>query len=74
MSPWSLSGRRRRGPRRLRIGGTDATSGFCARLSWVVLAAEMATATGRPDRSVTRWIFDPFLPRSVGFGPVSSAL
>jgi len=29
---------------------------------------------GSPARSVIRWIFDPFLPRSTGFGPVRSPL
>lgn len=29
---------------------------------------------GRPPRSVIRWIFDPNLARSVGFGPVSGPL
>jgi len=29
---------------------------------------------GRPLRSVIRWIFEPFLPRSTGFGPVRSPL
>ncbi|SED88211.1 Transposase DDE domain group 1 [Streptomyces sp. 2112.3] len=33
-----------------------------------MLAPEMPSDSGRPFRSVTRWIFDPGLPRSVGFG------
>ncbi len=28
--------------------------------------------TGNPVRSVIKWIFEPFLPRSTGFGPVKS--
>lgn len=39
------------------------------------LAAEMPSGIGRPLRSQVRWIFDPFLPRSVrrirsGHGPL----
>ncbi|MBB3733883.1 hypothetical protein FHR33_009836 [Nonomuraea dietziae] len=49
------------------------TSGSNAKLSWV-LAALIATEIGRPARSVIKWIFEPFLPRSTGFGPVSSPL
>lgn len=30
--------------------------------------------SGRPPRSVTRWIFDPHVPRPVGFGPGRSPL
>jgi hypothetical protein len=37
-----------------------------------VLAADRPTASGIPRRSVSRWYLDPGLPRSVGFGPVSS--
>lgn len=40
----------------------------------VGLPAVDADGDGRPPRSTTRWIFDPLLPRSVGFGPVSSPL
>jgi hypothetical protein len=39
--------------------------------SWV-LAADRPTARGMPRRSVSRWYLDPDLPRSVGFGPMSS--
>jgi RNA polymerase sigma-70 factor (ECF subfamily) len=35
---------------------------------------EMPSGRGRPFRSVMRWIFDPLLPRSVGFGPVKGPL
>lgn len=35
---------------------------------------EIATAIGRPPRLTIIWIFEPFLPRSTGFGPVSSPL
>lgn len=38
-------------------------------LSWV-LAAETSMEMGRPVRSVIKWIFEPSLPRSTGFGPV----
>jgi hypothetical protein len=31
---------------------------------------QMPSGMGGPLRSVIRWIFDPFLPWSVGFGPV----
>ena len=46
------------------------TSGISARLSWV-LAAEVATASGRPPASVSTCSLAPGLPRSTGFGPVS---
>jgi hypothetical protein len=39
--------------------------------SWV-LAADNSTASGMPPRSTSRWYLEPDLPRSVGFGPVSS--
>jgi hypothetical protein len=71
LSPWSLAGFRRRGPRCERMGGMPRTSGSRPWLSWV-FAAEIPTETGRPDRSVIKWIFNPFLPRSTGFGPVRS--
>ena len=38
------------------------------------LAPEIASEMGRPVRSQIRWISDPFLPRSVGFGPVRCPL
>src|SRR5512135_384323 len=69
-SAWSLAGRRRRGPWRDRIAGTALTRGCRAWLSWV-LAAETATARGRPARSDRTWIFELGLPRSTGFAPVS---
>lgn len=56
-----------------RIGGMRFTRGIRAWLS-CRLAPEMPTETGRPERSVTRWIFEPYLPRSTGFGPVRSPL
>jgi hypothetical protein len=37
-----------------------------------VLAPEMPMDRGSPVRSVIKWIFDPYLPRPTGFGPVSS--
>jgi hypothetical protein len=55
------------------MGGMPRTSGCRPRLS-CVLAAEMPSDRGSPFRSVIRWIFDPFLPRSVGFGPVRGPL
>lgn len=39
-----------------------------------VAAAALATQRGKPDRSVIRWIFELYLPRSTGFGPVRSPL
>lgn len=63
--------RRRRGPRRERMGGIPRTRGSIPWLSWV-LAVETQMERGRPVRSVIKWIFEPFLPRSTGFGPVSS--
>ncbi len=68
-----LGGRRRRGPRRERMGGIPRTSGSRPRLS-CVLEAEIPRDRGSPLRSVIRSIFDPCLPRSVGFGPVSGLL
>src|SRR5438128_826503 len=47
------------------------TNGISARLSWV-LAAEVATASGRPAASVSTCSLAPDLPRSTGFGPISS--
>lgn len=62
---------RRRRPRRERIGGIPCTRGIRAWLS-CRFAPEIATERGRPVRSVIKWIFDPNLPRSTGFGPVRS--
>jgi hypothetical protein len=56
-----------------RMGGIPRTSGSRPRLS-CMLAPEMPSDSGTPLRSVIRWIFDPGLPRSVGFGPVSGPL
>lgn len=39
-----------------------------------MLAPEMPRDSGNPYQSVTRWIFDARLQRSVGFGPVRSPL
>jgi hypothetical protein len=36
-----------------------------------VFAGERRMTRGMPRRSTTRWRFEPGLPRSVGFGPVS---
>jgi hypothetical protein len=74
LSPWSLAGRLRgrpgwpRGPL---TGGTASTIGSSSVESWV-LAADRPTASGMPRRSTSRWYLEPGLPRSVGFGPVSS--
>lgn len=46
------------------------TRSIRAWLSWR-LAPEMPTDGGRPVRSVIKWIFESYLPRSTGFGPVS---
>jgi hypothetical protein len=62
-------------PTSLPTAGTDRWNAARQRLQLqavVDVAALIATEIGRPDRSVMRWIFDPFLPRSTGFGPVSS--
>lgn len=63
--------RRRRGPRRERTAGIARTKGLSACWS-LVLAAETATARGRPVASVSTWSLLPGLPRSTGLGPVSS--
>ncbi|GHA03830.1 hypothetical protein GCM10010389_49120 [Streptomyces echinoruber] len=68
-------------PWRERMGGMPRTRGCGPRPSWMP-AAEMprdrdrdrGRGRGRPLRSVIRRIFDPLLPRSVGFGPVSGPL
>ncbi|MDP9641478.1 hypothetical protein J2S53_001423 [Actinopolyspora lacussalsi] len=73
MSACSVSGRNRRGPRRLRVGGIARTRGIRAWLSWV-LAAETPTDRGMPPRSVAMWIVLPDFPRSTGLGPVSQPL
>lgn len=39
-----------------------------------MFAPEMPSESGSPFRSVIKWIFDPGLPRSVGFGPVKGPL
>jgi hypothetical protein len=74
LSPWSLVGRLRGRPGRPRgplTGGTASTTASSSMESWV-LAADSPTAKGMPLRSTSRWYLDPGLPRSVGFGPVSS--
>ena len=65
-------------------GGLDAAAGdarnnaACAQPASQVgeVAALVAVQFGRasPARSTSRWIFDPRLPRSTGFGPLSSPL
>lgn len=45
------------------------TSGSRAWLS-CRLAPDIPTDRGSPVRSVIKWIFEPYLPRSTGFGPV----
>jgi hypothetical protein len=54
-------------------GRDPRTSGCRLRLS-CMFAPETPSDSGTPFRSVMRWIFDPGLPRSVGFGPVSGPL
>ena len=54
-----------------RTAGLVSSSGSNSLLSWV-LAADSITCSGSPFASHRRWYFDPALPRSVGFGPVSS--
>jgi hypothetical protein len=69
-----LGGRLRGRPGRPRgplTAGTASTTASSSIESWV-LAAESATARGMPLRSTSRWYLVPGLPRSVGFGPVSS--
>ncbi len=39
-----------------------------------MFAPEAPSDSGSPFRSTIRWIFDPALPRSVGFGPASGPL
>jgi hypothetical protein len=39
-----------------------------------MFAPEMPSESGSPFLSVIKWIFDPDLPRSVGFGPVRGPL
>ncbi len=45
------------------------TSGISTWLS-CRFAPEIPTGRGRPVRSVIKWTFDPYLPRSIAFGPV----
>jgi hypothetical protein len=72
-SAWSLPGRRRRGPRRERIGGMPRTKGSRAWLSFR-FPPGMPSDKGRALLSVTKWIFDPNFPRSVGIGLASRLL
>lgn len=70
LSARTLSGCRRRGPRRERTAGIPRTSG---RSAWTSLtfAADAPTATGSPCASVRTGSLLPALPRLTGFGPVS---
>jgi hypothetical protein len=70
LSARSLTGRRRRGPRRERTAGIARTSGLRARLS-CVLAPDTATASGMPWAVTKMCSLQPCWPRSTGFGPVS---
>lgn len=70
VSARSLTGRRRRGPRRERTAGMPRMSGLRARLS-CMFAPDTATASGMPWASDSTCSLLPFLPRSTGFGPVS---
>lgn len=70
LSARSLTGRRRRGPRRDRTAGMPRMSGLRARLS-CMFAPDTATASGMPWASDSTCSLLPFLPRSTGFDPVS---
>src|SRR5512135_3172213 len=70
-SPYRASGRRRRPPRGWRIRGTSSRSGI-ARSDSFRWAPLIRTAKGVPFPSTSRWRFEPFLARSVGFLPVST--
>lgn len=70
LSGRSVTGRRRRGPRRDRTAGMPRMSGLRARLS-CMFAPDTATASGMPRASDRPCSLLPFLPRSTGFGPVS---
>jgi hypothetical protein len=70
----SLAGRLRGRPGQPRgplTGGTASTIGSSSMESWV-LAADSPTASGMSPRSTSRWYLEPGLPRSIGFGMVSS--
>jgi hypothetical protein len=74
LSQCSLAGRLRGRPGRPRgplTAGTASTT-WSSSMESCVLAADRQTARGMPPRSTSRWYLDPGLPRSVGFGPVSS--
>jgi hypothetical protein len=65
-------GRRRGRPTpRPFTAGAASSSGSNSLLS-CVFAADSNAASGTPAASTKMWYFDPGLPRSVGFGPVSS--
>src|SRR4051794_10902000 len=55
------------------MGGTASSTGFSIVLSWT-FAAVSSTASGMPPASTRTCRLLPGLPRSVGFGPVSSTL
>lgn len=65
----TLVGLRRRGPRRDVITGMAITGGMSAKES-LVMAAGIATVSGRPLRSDRVWIFESGLPRSTRLRPV----
>ena len=64
----TLSGRRRRGPRRERTAGIPRTSGPSAWTS-LTFAADTPTTMGSPCASVRTCSLPPALPRSTGCGP-----
>lgn len=71
LSACSLAGRRRGRPAHWRIAGTASTTGSSNLLS-CRLAGEIFRASGKPLASKRICRLEPGLPRSVGFGPVSS--
>ena len=72
-SPWNALGRRRGRPCRPPQGGmASSISNANSASGW--LAGPVRTTSGMPSASVTMWRLQPFLPRSVGFGPVCAPL
>ncbi len=67
-----LAGRFRGRPRGRFMGSMASTVASSILESWT-FAADGVIASGTPFRSTTTWRFEPDLPRSVGFGPVSAA-
>lgn len=65
--------RRRGRPGRPRRGRTRSSSVGSSRWS-LTLAADSATASGKPFAQVRMWCLDPVLARSTGLGPVAAPL